>query len=364
MTNSWTDPTGYGLAAGAEFNTTNTKSRLLVVSQYWPIPRADDDGATSLWHKTKSWMRKQNHKGSPLTFIQEFIAKKVATTMSKGPSSNVILSGDFNATWSSGEDQASHAPIQEWAISLGLIASSLDPLINDNVHKTTRYRAGEPSSRIDHILHSPTIPYITSTVHHDPWWRTLSDHRIVSQAFDVQSAPISTSEAYDPYEFIDLPTQPKAIQRYKDSIQRYVELLPPVTTDEEIEKRVEDISRASAHYAKRLANKAKRRDSKADHLGGFSPPMIAHQAQLAALTAMGRLTQIRGLIPDIHQAVKEVITKWSMVVEGITWTDQDERMSTLNLGRSRSEWTYAKYVLPYMAGYVHTVGNGCMKPHE
>jgi hypothetical protein len=165
----------------------------------------------------------------------------------------------------------------------------------------------------------------------------------VSQAFDVQSAPITTSEAYDPYEFIDLPTQPKAIQRYKDSIQRYVELLPPVTTEEEIEKRVEDISRASAHYAKRLANKAKRRDSKADHLGGFSPPMIAHQAQLAALTAMGRLTQIRGLIPDIHQAVKEVITKWSKVVEGITWTDQDERMSTLNLGRSRSEWTTTNF---------------------
>jgi len=66
--------------------------------------------------------------------------------------------------------------------------------------------------------------------------------------------------------------------------------------------------------------------------------MIAHQAQLAALTAMGRLTQIRGTIQDINQAVKDIITKWSKVVEAIVWTDQDERMTTLNLGRSRSEW--------------------------
>jgi len=283
-------------------------------------------------------MRKHNHSGSPLTFIQEFTAKKVASTMNKGPLSNVILSGDFNATWSTGEDQASHAPIQEWASSLGLIASSLDPLINNNVHTTTRYRAGQPSSRIDHILHSPTISHIASTVHHDPWWRTLSDHRILSQAFDVQCSPHSPTETYDPYEFTDLPAQPKAIQRYKVAISRYVEALPPVTTEEEIEKRVEDISRASAQYAKRLAGKVKRRDAKADHLGGFSPPMIAHQAQLAALTAMGRLTQNRGSIPDINQAVKEIITKWSKVVETIVWTDQDERMSTLNLGMSRSEW--------------------------
>ena len=338
ITNSWTDPTGYGIAAGVEFNTTNTKNRLLVMSQYWPIPRADEDGSSSLWHKTKSWMRKQNHSGNPLTFIQEFTAKKVASTMSKGAASSVILSGDFNATWSAGEDQASHAPIQEWASSLGLIASSLDPLINDNVHTTTRYRAGEPASRIDHILHSHTISHIASTVHHDPWWRTLSDHRIVSQAFDVQSSPLTPTETYDPYEFVDLPIQPKAIQRYKDSIKRYVESLPPVTSETEIEKRVEDISRASAQYAKRLAGKAKRQDAKAGHLGGFSPPMIAHQAQLAALTAMGRLTQVRGTIQDINQAVKVIITKWSKVVEAIVWTDQDERMTTLNLGRSRSEW--------------------------
>ena len=105
--------------------------------------------------------------------------------------------------------QASHAPIQEWVTSLGLIASSLDPITNENVHTTTRYRAGTPSSRIDHILHSPNVPYITSTVHHDPWWRTISDHRIVSQAFDVQSCPLTTSGTYNPYEFVDLPTQPK-----------------------------------------------------------------------------------------------------------------------------------------------------------
>ena len=127
MTNSWSDPTGYGLTVGAEFNSTNTKSRLLVISQYWPIPRADDDGPTSLWHKTKTWMRKHNHSGSPLTFLQEFTMKKIATTMGKGHSSGVILSGDFNATWSAVEDQASHAPIQEWASSIGLTASSLHP---------------------------------------------------------------------------------------------------------------------------------------------------------------------------------------------------------------------------------------------
>ena len=261
-------------------------------------------------------MRKHSHSGSPLTFLQEFTAKKIATTMSKGTASNVILTGDFNATWAGGDDQASHAPIQEWASSVGLIASSLDPLVNKNVHTTTRYRAGQPSSRIDHILHSPTLPYISSTVHHDSWWRTLSDHRIVSQAFDVHSSPVSPTDTYDPYEFTDLPTQPKAIQRYKDQIKRYVESLPPVLTEEEIAQRVEDISRASAQYAKRLAGKAKRRESKPDHLGGFSPPMIAHQAQLAALTSMGRLTQCRGDIPDINRAVQEIVAKWSKVASG------------------------------------------------
>ena len=266
MTNSWTDPTGYGLTVGAEFNTTNTQSRLLVISQYWPIPRADEEGTSSLWHKTKSWMRKHNHNGNPLTFIQEFTSKKVATTMSKGHSSGVILTGDFNASWSAGEDQASHAPLQEWASSIGLEASSLDPLKNKNIHTTTRYRAGEPSSRIDHILHSPTLPYITSTVHHDPWWRTLSDHRIVSQAFDVQHSRFNSPDMYDPYEFIDLPTQPKSVQRYKDSIQKYIESLPPISTGDEIEQRVENISRASAQYATRLAGKAKRREQKSNYI--------------------------------------------------------------------------------------------------
>jgi hypothetical protein len=145
-------------------------------------------------------------------------------------------------------------------------------------------------------------------------------------------------DTYDPYEFTDLPTEPKAIQRFKESMEKYVESLPPLRVDDEIDKRLEDISRASAQYAKRLAGKAKRRDQNPTHPDGFSPPMIAHQAQLAALTAMGRLTRIRGDTPDINQSVRDLVTKWSKVVESLVWTDQEERTTTLNLGRSRSEW--------------------------
>lgn len=64
--------------------------------------------------------------------------------------------------------------------------------------------------------------------------------------------------------------------------------------------------------------------------------MIAHQVQLAALTFMGRLTPMRGDLRDINHSVKKV-AEWSTVVESLVWTDQDEKIATLNLGRSRSE---------------------------
>lgn len=98
------------MSAGVEFNTINTKSRLLVISQYCPIPRSDDDGPSSLWHKTKNWMRKHNHKGSPLTFLQE--AKKIASTMTKGSESGIIVCGDFNAPWTTarGTSRVSYPP--------------------------------------------------------------------------------------------------------------------------------------------------------------------------------------------------------------------------------------------------------------
>lgn len=144
----------------------HSTQRIPVVSQYWPIPRAEDDGPASLWQKTKSWMRKHNHKGSPLTFLQDLLHNEEDSVNNeqrpKQTQERVILSGDFNATWTASEDQASHGPVIEWATSIGLTASSLDPLQNDNIHTCTRYRAGQLSSRIDHILHLLGQP----TLHH------------------------------------------------------------------------------------------------------------------------------------------------------------------------------------------------------
>lgn len=52
---------------------------------------------------------------------------------------------------------------------------------------------------------------------------------------------------------------------------------------------------------------------------------------------MGHLTQTRGTISDMNQAIREIVAKWTKVIDSLVWTDIDERVATLNLGRSQSE---------------------------
>lgn len=60
-----------------------------------------------------------------------------------------------------------------------------------------------------------------------------SDHRILTQAFNVHSALVTEVTEYDPYEFTDLPSQEKAVQRYKELIERYVQQLPEMPSPDE-----------------------------------------------------------------------------------------------------------------------------------
>ena len=164
---------------------------IMNVASYFPYNRSiTETREQSLHNRISVWLKNSEDTRTPKQYLQDSISVWISEHITASVSNSVIVSGDFNAKWSSTTPDDS---IQDWATTNQLS----NPFIQHRkqLAKALQTDPKKPSQQprvIDHTLFRSTssllIPQSCTTIH-GPEWKSYSDHKLLIFRFHNHHSP-------------------------------------------------------------------------------------------------------------------------------------------------------------------------------
>jgi hypothetical protein len=198
------------------------------IATYFPFPHhLHDLPPQSLLNRITQWLTKATDSRTPLQYLEQTISNWITEHTLASASNSVLVSGDFNATWS---DKTTVNSIYSWATTNQLSNPSIEhrKYIND----THTDKPDQPQRVIDHTLvrSSLLVPLSCTTIHGDEW-HTYSDHKFLLIRFRNHHTPVPHTSPEPPLP-TTAPTDLNLSNPYSKIVQNWVSSTKHLATED------------------------------------------------------------------------------------------------------------------------------------
>ena len=286
-----------GQGALARIRLRTTTNFISIYGVYWPcVPQlgGSNDSTRKLWSRIHAFCTLNvMHNPDPIEYIQSLIEQWMSHDW-EDKGDGVIIGGDFNSVWSSGESGGQRI-LSTWAEPRFLINGPRQITDRGGYHfHTFAKNAWASGSWIDHILHAgppELIDIVGAFNDQGPFTEQLTDHHRPLIAVYRTSPPASNKVV----EMPKIPPRPEIprgdihqINHFKMALRDALGRITVTPTSPiEIEMALEDATAYTVQLVREI-NKAHGSRKGRRHKDGYSPEYVLRKLHLCGIIAIRR----------------------------------------------------------------------------